>query len=287
MRRVNVVAVITFLDEYLLKTGRQSVGPVEANKLLDNAGLLRDDMNRPGKPLRKLLRDGELPHAYQNGGKGSSWIIPSSSISQNLKIDELSSESSVISSLNNEDMSNAIDIEVLRVQLSEARKKYKPERIKFLLVAEAPPDSIERFFYYENVNTQDSLFTQITQNLYPELKDKYIKNGRSTELKSEMLDQFKSEGFYLLDLSELPISLTKGNLKHQLPILDEKIKSIINSETKIILIKANVYDIAYNHLQLMHGNVVDIRMPFPGSGQQRLFQEKFTLALEIAGYRYE
>jgi len=42
-----------------------------------------------------------------------------------------------------------------------AREKYKPEKIVYLLVAETPPrlDS-NRFFYFEDVRNQDSLFLE-------------------------------------------------------------------------------------------------------------------------------
>jgi hypothetical protein len=39
-------------------------------------------------------------------------------------------------------------IKILK-QLESARNKYKPEVIKKLIVGEAPPDSIDRFFYFE------------------------------------------------------------------------------------------------------------------------------------------
>ena len=65
-----------FLDEYLQKTGRESIGAVEANALLDKAGILKDNPQRPGLPLRNKLRKGELPYAYQAAGKGSEWVIP-------------------------------------------------------------------------------------------------------------------------------------------------------------------------------------------------------------------
>lgn len=68
--------IINFLDEYLRKTGRESIGAVEANALLDKAGLLKDNSQKPGLPLRNKLRKGELPYAYQVAGKGSEWVIP-------------------------------------------------------------------------------------------------------------------------------------------------------------------------------------------------------------------
>ena len=71
----NVTEIVNFLDEYLRKIGRESIGAVEANALLDKAGLLKDNPQRPGLPLRNMLRKGELPHAYQVAGKGSEWVI--------------------------------------------------------------------------------------------------------------------------------------------------------------------------------------------------------------------
>ncbi len=69
-------AISKFLDEYLQTTGRESIGAVEANALLDKAGILKDNPQRPGLPLRNKLRKGELPYAYQVAGKGSEWVIP-------------------------------------------------------------------------------------------------------------------------------------------------------------------------------------------------------------------
>ena len=70
--------ITKFIDDYLTRTGRTSIEPVEANALLAKAGILHDSKDRPGKPLRDLLRKGQLPHAFQSGGKGSSWTIPHS-----------------------------------------------------------------------------------------------------------------------------------------------------------------------------------------------------------------
>lgn len=74
----NINAIIDHLDNYLAKTGQPSINPVESNALLASAGLLADSKDRPGKPLRELLRAGKIPHAYQAGGKGSHWTIPHS-----------------------------------------------------------------------------------------------------------------------------------------------------------------------------------------------------------------
>ena len=71
--------IIKFLDDYLTKSGKASIEPVEANALLEKAGILSDSLDRPGLPLRRLLRKGHLPHAYQANGKNTPWTIPHSS----------------------------------------------------------------------------------------------------------------------------------------------------------------------------------------------------------------
>ncbi len=62
--------IIKFLDAYMIKIGMEQIGAIEANALLAKAGILSDSKDRPGKPLRELLRKGKLPHAYQNGSVG-------------------------------------------------------------------------------------------------------------------------------------------------------------------------------------------------------------------------
>lgn len=52
---------------------RGEVTAVEAAAELDRLGLLRDSADRPGLPLRRLLREGRLEHTRQDGGRW--WFI--------------------------------------------------------------------------------------------------------------------------------------------------------------------------------------------------------------------
>jgi 5-methylcytosine-specific restriction protein A len=74
----DVLKIIDFIDNHLDQTGRKEVTPVEANRLLDMAGLLADRPARPGAPLRAILRQGLIPHAYQEPGEHGTWRIPRS-----------------------------------------------------------------------------------------------------------------------------------------------------------------------------------------------------------------
>ena len=60
--------IIKFIDDYLERHNLEWISAVDANRLLDENGLLRDSSTRKGLPLRNKLRRGEIPHAYQVGG---------------------------------------------------------------------------------------------------------------------------------------------------------------------------------------------------------------------------
>ena len=74
----DIKAIIEYLDTYIEHNNIISLTPPEANELLEKVGILKNSSTRNGKPLRDLLRAGELPHAFQDNGKRSKWHIPSS-----------------------------------------------------------------------------------------------------------------------------------------------------------------------------------------------------------------
>lgn len=169
------------------------------------------------------------------------------------------------------------DVEYLKEVYAAARNKYRPKYIRVLLIGEAPPCALDRFFYFEDVKKQDSLFLEIMGSLYPDLKKQYLSSGRDTELKKDLLETFQSDGFWLLDVYETPVEET-GN---ELQVLLEKLKRLITTDTCIILIKTNIYDLCYASLTGAGYSVINERIPFPGSGQQGVFREKFGRAIQM------
>lgn len=155
-----------------------------------------------------------------------------------------------------------------------ARNKFKPRYINTLLLAEAPPCNLHRYFYFEDVKVQDSLFLEIMGVLYPDQKQAYLKSGRSPDGKEDLLRLFQEDGYWLLDLWETP-----NNDDDPLPGLLSRLQKHIDKTTPVVLIKTNVYDLCYPVLKAEGYNVSAERMPFPGSGQQKLFREKFRKAL--------
>ena len=76
---MDVSKLIKAIDELLERSELDSVNPVEANAYLERKGILKDSHDRPGKPLREILRAGKFPHAYQ---EGRLWKIPHSKFSK-------------------------------------------------------------------------------------------------------------------------------------------------------------------------------------------------------------
>src|SRR3954467_13749513 len=49
-----------------------------------------------------------------------------------------------------------------------AAERYEPDVVDLLLVAEAPPSALDRFFYFEHVTTHDSLFRYVVRGILGE-----------------------------------------------------------------------------------------------------------------------
>ena len=154
----------------------------------------------------------------------------------------------------------------------KAAKKYRPERVRLLLVAEAPPCTLDRYFYFEDVQTQDSLFRYVWEGLTGE-------KAGDRGLKPAQLAALRDAGVFLIDLHEENVS------KPSLKVLSGCVPGLVArcealDPERIILIKSSVYDSAFESLRDAGLPVVDERLPFPGSGQQRKFLEGFADALE-------
>lgn len=159
-----------------------------------------------------------------------------------------------------------------RLRRKEAAARYQPQHIDLLLVAEAPPGELDRYFYFEHVREQDSLFRYVSRCL--------LDTEPTRENKRELLEQLKALGVFLIDLQEDPRDKTP--LAEFVPGLVERCRKL--APTRIVLIKAPIFDAVYPALKTASLPVSDVRIPFPGSGQQKRFVEAFDKALRDIGW---
>lgn len=179
-----------------------------------------------------------------------------------------------------------------RIEL--ARQKYKPDKIKYLLVAETPPKSdSDRFFYFEDVNEQDSLFLETIKVLYPS-EIKILKPKEIRKVKKIFLEKFKKDGFYLIDSLDTPFEAKyKKKKKIKLLMLGQnellnKIKNLSDCETNVILIAIPVYDANYLFLKQNGVNIINKGpIEFPGSGGQIKYKDKIKKLIKLQGYNMD
>jgi hypothetical protein len=84
------------------------------------------------------------------------------------------------------------DAVVARERREREAGRYKPDKIDLLLVAEAPPTALDRYFYFEDVHTQDSLFRYVCRGVLGKEPDR---NGKAV-----LLGEIRERGVFLIDL---------------------------------------------------------------------------------------
>jgi hypothetical protein len=146
------------------------------------------------------------------------------------------------------------------------RQKYKPEITKYLLIAESPPpapgvQSSRQFYYTDRVRRDDRLFIN----------------------KENWLKRFKDDGWYMIEALEesQEHEVTKVNrqdkIRTVLPKLIERVKTLADINTRIILIKSNVFDVAAEPLRQAGFNVLNTELlDYPGRFNQKAYREKLA-----------
>ncbi len=118
-----------------------------------------------------------------------------------------------------------------------AAEKYSPERTHVLFVAEAPPEDIARYFYFERVQRGDWLWIALMKALYPS-EWNHAKTER--QQKEKWLLKFKKSEFRLIDACKTPIRGANPErvrfIRSAAQELIQEIKKI--APRQIVLIKA-------------------------------------------------
>lgn len=166
---------------------------------------------------------------------------------------------------------------------ADRRARWKPERVRLLLIAESAPDdggdpANRRFFYDEHLTSKDGLFREVVRVRYDNPK---LDSG--PEAKTPWLEKLKADGIYLIDLAGVPVNYHSPS--QRLEALQRSVEETVAlasslSPEGVALVKQNVFDlleapVRAADLPLLHDEFI----PFPGSGQQKRFRERFAQAL--------
>lgn len=152
-------------------------------------------------------------------------------------------------------------------------KAYRPPLIRLLLIAQSPPEELDRYFYFRRVPKADYLFRAVVPHLLGE---------RPARLdKSDQLSALCELGVYLVDLKPDPC-----DPRPPTDFADDLVRRVKRTNPEhAILIKVDVYDTAFEALGDAGVQVIDKRMPFPSTGQQKVFCRAFKAALGLAGWK--
>jgi hypothetical protein len=148
-----------------------------------------------------------------------------------------------------------------------AAQKFRPKRIRVLLVAESPPADLERYFYFEEPGSADPLFEQICEVLFEEKP--------RLDSKPVYLAQLRRRGVFVVEL------------KPDAPREDEKLEPYVPwlaltldplAPQRVVLI-GDAYGAARAKLVDAGFQVVDIKVPAPTAGKEAAYRQELRTAL--------
>jgi hypothetical protein len=161
-------------------------------------------------------------------------------------------------------------MDAARNRRARAASRYRPASIDLLLVAEAPPNDLDRYFYFDGVSAHDDLFRYVVKGIFGVMPTR--------ESKAALLKRLREGGVFVIDLKVDPVD--GSPLSAYAPDLVSRCAEL--APRAIILIKVTVYDNAYKALKQAGLPVIDERIPFPNNSWQTKFEKGFAAALTSA-----
>lgn len=162
----------------------------------------------------------------------------------------------------------------------ELRERYRPTRLRYLLIAESPPDpgGGERRFFYSPVLTIDNLYRSVAEAVYGERDDVDVRD------KTAVLERLREDGFWLIDAVEYPVNKLGSSARSR--AIEAGVPRLIarcielEPEHGAIICHGKVYAATAQALRdagfpLLH----DVALPFPLGNWRARFVEGFRRAL--------
>lgn len=155
-----------------------------------------------------------------------------------------------------------------------------------LLIAESPPpaadvQSSRQFYRTDRIRKDDRLFVNTIRALYPETT--HLSEPELEADKKTWLERFKTDGWYMIEAleSSQEHEVTKDQrqerIRASLPRLIERVHELAQPDTKIILIKSNVFEVAAEPLRTKGFTVLNTELvDYPGRFNQKAYREKLA-----------
>ena len=170
-------------------------------------------------------------------------------------------------------------------EYDKIRETYRPEVIKYLLIMESPPpskadiSSSRHFYRAEYQKGDDRVFFNTIKSVFAEAEGLETKQVEAD--KGMWLKKLQSEGYYLIEALQTSQQhqVTKDERRSKLadnaPELIKRVGELAMSDTKLILIKSNVFDMLAEPLRAAGFNVLNTELlDYPGRFNQADYRRK-------------
>ncbi len=167
---------------------------------------------------------------------------------------------------------------------NRARRRYRPRKVRLLVIAESPPSS-GGFFYFPTTIGKDHLFRETMKALEFWPTNQPMRRGVD---KRSMLRSFQSMGFYLLDTCVRPVDKMRpvDRRKTVLTQTPRLVKDVIKANpSHIFVVKSSIFNPVGQALRESGflPRLLNVRpVPFPSHGNQRLYRSMLRRAVRKA-----
>lgn len=167
----------------------------------------------------------------------------------------------------------------------DLRQQYCPKKVRVVFLAEsapAPGDTEPRFFYAPTLSAYDNLFRGLMLSLYG--ADKTRLRGRKTE----WLERFQADGFWLLDVAPRPVNkLTRRERRKVLESdAPEGVSQVIavGPEKGVVICHGGTFRVMAPKLLQARIRLLHVKpIPFPLGNHRSKFVAEVTAVLTTAG----
>jgi hypothetical protein len=167
----------------------------------------------------------------------------------------------------------------------QLRDRYRPERIRLLLIGESPPDpgNAERRFFYSPKLSHDNLYRGVAAALYGTEQD------FDASAKPRVLDRLRTDGVWLIDAVDHPIdkatpSARRGEIRDAVAGLVTRVRDL-DPQIGVLICHSVVYEHTAPVLRAAGILVLHHRpIPFPLGNWRAQFVTDVRAALSRAGW---
>jgi hypothetical protein len=173
------------------------------------------------------------------------------------------------------------------IVFDRARRKYRPRKVRLLLIAESPPSS-GGFFYFGTTIGKDHLFRETMKALEFWPKDESMRKGVD---KRSMLRRFQSMGLYLLDTCVFPVDKSRPSERRKAVLTQTRrlVNDVIKANPlNIFIVKSSIFNpvsVALREASLLTRVLNTGPVPFPSHGNQRVYRSMLRRAMSKARLR--